>query len=246
MLFAIDTNPLIDWAQGYDDIPDCFNLIKKRVPGVSIIVPPTVLHELGHFAQTNTKNLGAHALKALELIRDEPLRIQGKIAKANQVTPGQIKSENESEEARKNLVSLLFIFLLVAAALTAVGALIEGIYAFLGGHSKTSAAGTILATLKEWFCWVIIPTPFFYLEYLSLRGGHKVTVTELVLAMLMVSPWILRHLSLYLSEFNISAKGINGKTWGTASSKEIDSKPGGAGTPASVGPPGPDLRPASP
>ncbi len=73
MLFAIDTNPLIDWAQGYDDIPDCFNLIKKRVPGVSIIVPPTVLHELGHFAQTNTKNLGAHALKALELIRDEPL-----------------------------------------------------------------------------------------------------------------------------------------------------------------------------
>ena len=73
MLFAIDTNPLIDWAQGYEDIPDCFELIKKRVPGVSIIVPPTVLHELGHFAQTNAKNLGADALKALELIRDEPV-----------------------------------------------------------------------------------------------------------------------------------------------------------------------------
>jgi predicted nucleic acid-binding protein len=73
MLFAIDTNPLIDWAEGYDDTPDCFNLIKQRVPGVSIIVPPTVLHELGHFAQTNAKSLGKHAIKALELIRDEPL-----------------------------------------------------------------------------------------------------------------------------------------------------------------------------
>lgn len=73
MLFAIDTNPLIDWAQGYDDIPACFSLIKKRVPAVSIIVPPTVLHELGHFARTNDKNLGPDAIKALELIRDEPL-----------------------------------------------------------------------------------------------------------------------------------------------------------------------------
>ena len=73
MLFAIDTNPLIDWAEGYGDTPDCFNLIKQRIPGVSIIVPPTVLHELGHFAKTNAKNLGNHAIKALELIRDEPL-----------------------------------------------------------------------------------------------------------------------------------------------------------------------------
>jgi len=73
LLFAIDTNPLIDWAEGYDDVADCFQLIKQRVPGVSIIVPPTVLHELGYFAQTNAKKLGSHAIKALELIRDEPL-----------------------------------------------------------------------------------------------------------------------------------------------------------------------------
>jgi len=73
MLFAIDTNPLIDWAHGYDDVPDCFKLIKLRIPGVSIIVPPTVLHELGHFAGTNAKRLGAPALKALKLIRDELL-----------------------------------------------------------------------------------------------------------------------------------------------------------------------------
>jgi predicted nucleic acid-binding protein len=73
MLFAIDTNPLIDWAQGYDDIPDCFELIRKRISGITIIVPPTVLHELGHFARTDGKALGASALKALELIRDEPL-----------------------------------------------------------------------------------------------------------------------------------------------------------------------------
>lgn len=71
--FAIDTNPLIDWAQGFEDIPECFGLIKKRVPGVIIIVPPTVLHELGHFARTNDKGLGETALQALELIRTEPL-----------------------------------------------------------------------------------------------------------------------------------------------------------------------------
>jgi rRNA-processing protein FCF1 len=73
MLFAIDTNPLIDWAQGYDDIPECFDLIKKRIPGISIIVPPTVLHELGHFARTNEKGLGRSALKALKLIRSESM-----------------------------------------------------------------------------------------------------------------------------------------------------------------------------
>jgi len=73
MLFAIDTNPLIDWAQGHDDIPECFGLIKKLIPGISIIVPPTVLHELGHFARTNEKGLGGSALKALKLIRSEAM-----------------------------------------------------------------------------------------------------------------------------------------------------------------------------
>jgi rRNA-processing protein FCF1 len=73
MLFAIDTNPLIDWAQGHDDIPDCFEIIRKKRRDVVILVPPTVLHELGHFYATNQKSLGSVALKALELIRDEPL-----------------------------------------------------------------------------------------------------------------------------------------------------------------------------
>jgi len=73
MLFAVDTNPLIDWAHGHDDIPDCFELIKRRIPGVSILVPPTVIQELGYFAGTNAKNLGKTALRTLELIRDEPL-----------------------------------------------------------------------------------------------------------------------------------------------------------------------------
>ena len=73
MLFAIDTNPLIDWAQGYDEIPQCFKLIKRRVPGISIIVPPTVLIELGYFARTNEKGLADQAIKALGLIRCESL-----------------------------------------------------------------------------------------------------------------------------------------------------------------------------
>jgi predicted nucleic acid-binding protein len=73
MLFAIDTNPLIDWAEGHEDIPDCFEIIRKKRRDVVILVPPTVLHELGHFYATNQKGLGAIALKALELIRDEQL-----------------------------------------------------------------------------------------------------------------------------------------------------------------------------
>jgi predicted nucleic acid-binding protein len=59
--------------EGQDDIPACFEIIRERIPGVSILVPPTVLHELGHFVKTDAKGLGKHALKALELIRDEPL-----------------------------------------------------------------------------------------------------------------------------------------------------------------------------
>ncbi len=73
MRFAIDTNPLIDWAEGEDDVPECFEVIRARVPGVSILVPPTVLHELGHFLRTDAKGLGKIALHALELIRNEPL-----------------------------------------------------------------------------------------------------------------------------------------------------------------------------
>jgi hypothetical protein len=65
--------------------------------------------------------------------------------------------------------------------------------------------------------------------------------------MLMVSPWILRHLALYVSEFNISAKGISGKTWGTSTSKEIDSKAGGEATviPPPPPPPAPSSAPST-
>jgi predicted nucleic acid-binding protein len=73
MRFAIDTNLLIDWAEGQDDVPACFEIIRERIPGVSIVVPPTVLHELGHFAAKDKTKLGRHALKALQLIREEPL-----------------------------------------------------------------------------------------------------------------------------------------------------------------------------
>jgi predicted nucleic acid-binding protein len=73
MQFAIDTNPLLDWADGYEDIPECFEIIKKKRRDIVIFVPPTVLHELGHFYATNAKGLRGCAQKALELIRGEPL-----------------------------------------------------------------------------------------------------------------------------------------------------------------------------
>jgi predicted nucleic acid-binding protein len=73
MRFAVDTNPLIDWAEGEDDVPACFEIIRERIPGITIIVPPTVLQELGHFVHSDAKGLGKYALKALKLVRDEPL-----------------------------------------------------------------------------------------------------------------------------------------------------------------------------
>ncbi len=72
-LFAVDTNVLIDWANGHEDIPDCFDLIKKRIPGAVVIVPPTVLHELGHFVKHGSGELKKSSIKALELVRDEPM-----------------------------------------------------------------------------------------------------------------------------------------------------------------------------
>jgi predicted nucleic acid-binding protein len=97
MLFAIDTNPLIDWAEGRDDIPDCFAIIKEKRPDVTILVPPTVLDELGHFYLTNQANLGATALKALRLIRAEPL-----LKPVNLVPVGRGIVEINAERLRKH------------------------------------------------------------------------------------------------------------------------------------------------
>jgi predicted nucleic acid-binding protein len=100
MLFAVDTNPLIDWAQGHDATPDCLDVIRRRVPGAWVLVPPTVIQELGYFARTDTQGLARTALRTLELIRDEPL-----LRPVNLVPVGHgIVEINASKIRQKNLL----------------------------------------------------------------------------------------------------------------------------------------------
>ena len=48
MLIAVDTNVLLDQAVGDADVLDAILTLTTRLKGVSFIVPPTVLEELGY------------------------------------------------------------------------------------------------------------------------------------------------------------------------------------------------------
>jgi hypothetical protein len=49
-LLAIDTNVLLDLAEDLEDVIDAFEVIEKRLPNVSFLVPPSVLDELAFLA----------------------------------------------------------------------------------------------------------------------------------------------------------------------------------------------------
>jgi rRNA-processing protein FCF1 len=49
-LIAVDTNVLIDWADEYEIVIDCFTTIRRKYPNAPIIVPPTVIVELADIA----------------------------------------------------------------------------------------------------------------------------------------------------------------------------------------------------
>lgn len=63
----------------------------------------------------------------------------------------------------------------------------------------------------EAFCWLIIPAGFGLMLYLSYRMGHDATWMQFFLAVLALSPWLLRIFARYLEEFNISPSGVSGK-----------------------------------
>src|SRR5207253_4108965 len=72
-------------------------------------------------------------------------------------------------------------------------------------------------------CWFIIPVVFGYLCYASATKKLEVSVLQICLAAIALSPWILRLLSFYLSEFDIGLKGVSGKTRKAVRNKdEID------------------------
>lgn len=63
----------------------------------------------------------------------------------------------------------------------------------------------------EAFCWLIIPAGFGLMLYLSYRTGHDATWMQFFLAILALSPWLLRIFARYLEELNISPAGVSGK-----------------------------------
>ncbi|MBI3416948.1 MAG: hypothetical protein HY043_16780 [Verrucomicrobia bacterium] len=63
----------------------------------------------------------------------------------------------------------------------------------------------------EAFCWFVIPAGFGLLAYLSIFKQVSITVVQVVLVALALSPWILRMMAHYLSEFSIGVKGVSGK-----------------------------------
>jgi rRNA-processing protein FCF1 len=71
-LIAVDTNVLIDLADGNEIVIDCFSTIRRKFPKAPVIIPPTVIGELADIAtdgdSASEKGL---ALNALRRIRGE-------------------------------------------------------------------------------------------------------------------------------------------------------------------------------
>lgn len=83
----------------------------------------------------------------------------------------------------------------------------------------------IARVLWEVVCWLIVPVVFGYLCYASLTKKLDITILQICLAVIALSPWMLRLVTRYLSEFDIGPKGVSGKTRETARNKgEIESK----------------------
>lgn len=78
MLIAVDTNVLLDQALDDEDVWDAIQTIQKRLPQAKLIVPPTVLEELGMAFAAGTSEDKKTAHKALSCMRKwgyEPLNV---------------------------------------------------------------------------------------------------------------------------------------------------------------------------
>ncbi len=53
-LVAVDTNVALDFAKGDEDVCDAIAMIRSRLPGVELWVPPTVVEELIHAASVSS------------------------------------------------------------------------------------------------------------------------------------------------------------------------------------------------
>ncbi len=56
-LIAADTNVLLDYAEEEETATDCFEVLQQRLPGSSVLVLPTVLHEMEELADEGKTEL---------------------------------------------------------------------------------------------------------------------------------------------------------------------------------------------
>ena len=78
MLIAVDTNVLLDQALEDQDVWGAIDVIRARLPDAKLVVPPTVLEELGYQLVNGDKSERAAAEKALSCLRSwgyEPLNL---------------------------------------------------------------------------------------------------------------------------------------------------------------------------
>jgi predicted nucleic acid-binding protein len=69
---AVDTNVLLDLAEGVDAVLDAFALLDRRRPGNTALVVPSVLDELAFLCDSaDTDRVRRSALQAIKLMRKE-------------------------------------------------------------------------------------------------------------------------------------------------------------------------------
>jgi len=69
---GVDTNVLLDLAEGVEAILDSFALLDQRLPGNDMLVVPSVLDELAFLCDAGgTERVRQSALRALNLIREQ-------------------------------------------------------------------------------------------------------------------------------------------------------------------------------
>ena len=66
-LVAVDTNVLCDLADDLDDVIDAVSLIRERLRDARFLIPPTVQHELAHWASRGDVRMQEAARKAIQV-----------------------------------------------------------------------------------------------------------------------------------------------------------------------------------
>ena len=81
----------------------------------------------------------------------------------------------------------------------------------------------VISHLWRAFSFCVFPLVFGYLllQSLSKSPNEQVSILQISLAALALSPWVLKLLAMYLTEFDIGLKGFSGKLSGTAKANEL-------------------------